>query len=125
MQRSRMRVLVVENEPAVRHVIDIALTRAGHHVVAAPSVFDAMALLLDFAHTPDVALLDLIMPGMGGLAYAEMLRRQHPAIRLVFMTGWQEHPDVDAAAQIGTILFKPFAPHVVRAAVERESPLTN
>jgi two-component system cell cycle sensor histidine kinase/response regulator CckA len=112
-------VLVVENEPAVRHVIDIALTRAGHDVLAAGSVFEAIALLLDFPAPPDVALLDLVMPGMGGLAYAEQLRRHFPRIRLVFITGWLDHPDVDHAAQMGLMLFKPFTPHVVRAAVER------
>ena len=81
-----MRLLVVEDEAAVRHVIDRVLTGHGHHVVAAPSAIEATALLLDFPEPPDVALLDLVLPGMSGLDYAERLAWQFPMIRLVFMT---------------------------------------
>jgi DNA-binding response OmpR family regulator len=113
-----MRLLVVEDEAAVRHVVDRLLTAHGHHVVVAPTVIEAMALLLDFPEAPDVGLLDLVLPGMGGVAYAKHLVRQFPMIRLVFMTGWFEGPQMAEAEALGTLLLKPFTPHTLLAAVE-------
>jgi DNA-binding response OmpR family regulator len=103
-----MRILVVEDDPAVRHVIAIALTRRGHSVIAAASSDDADALLLDYQHEPDVSLLDLMLPGLNGLEYAHDLLRRFPAIRFVFMTGWFEDPLVIRARAAGTVLAKPF-----------------
>jgi two-component system cell cycle sensor histidine kinase/response regulator CckA len=105
-----MRVLVVEDEPAVRHVIDRVLTQQGHRVLTAPSAFEAMALLLDFPDPPDLAVLDLIMPGMGGLAYADWLQHAFPTIRLMFITGWLDRPEAAQAQKRGTLLAKPFSP---------------
>jgi two-component system cell cycle sensor histidine kinase/response regulator CckA len=106
-----MRVLVVEDEPLVRHLIDRAVTGHGHHALLASTVFDAMALLLDFPEAPDIALLDMVLPGMGGLAYASLLEQQFPGIRLVFMTGWLDHTQLADAEKRGTLLPKPFTLH--------------
>ena len=102
-----MRVLVVEDEPAVRHVLDILLTRRGHHVLTAPCAHEAFALLLDFPQVPHLALIDLALPRMGGFAFGEMLRRDFPDVRLVFMTGWAEHHDIVQAQRVGELLMKP------------------
>jgi DNA-binding response OmpR family regulator len=104
-----MRILVVEDEPQIRHIVERVLTPRGHHVLSAPSVFDAMALLLDFPAPPDVALLDLGLPGMGGFAYAEQLQQAFPSIRLVFMTGLVDEAHLTQAEQKGALLMKPFA----------------
>ena len=115
-----MRFLVVEDDAAVRHVIDRGLTGHGHHVVAAPSVVEAMTLILDFPDPPDVALLDLLLPGMGGLEYAELLVRQFPMVRLVFMTGWYEGPQIAEAEARGALLMKPFSIQTLLTAVKLE-----
>jgi DNA-binding response OmpR family regulator len=113
-----MRVLVVEDEPAVRHVIDRMLTSRGHHVLTAASVAEANALLLDFPNVPDLALLDVVLPGMSGMAYAQLLRKQFAAIRIVFMTGYLESAKITAAALGGPLLLKPFSAVSLLEAVE-------
>jgi FixJ family two-component response regulator len=61
-------------------------------------------------HVPDIALLDIVLPGVSGVQYAGDLRRLFPDLRLLFMTGWGEnyrhfHED---AQRLGRILYKPF-----------------
>src|SRR6266487_3699768 len=104
------RVLAVEDDPAVRHLIDRVLTRCGHHVLTAASPDQAAALLLDFPEPLDVGLLDLITPGMGSVAFGGHLRRQFPRIRLMFMTGWLDRPEVADLIEQGLLLPKPFTP---------------
>lgn len=113
-----MRVLVVDDEPPIRHLVDRLLTRRGHDVLTAPSVFEAMALLLDFPAPLDLALLDVRLPGMAGLAYADQLERAHPAIRLVFMTGSVDEAELVAAETRGSLILKPFGVRDLIAAVE-------
>ncbi len=113
-----MRVLVVEDEPSIRLLIDRVLTPRGHHVLTASSAGEAMALLLDFPTAPDVAVLDLVLPGMGGLTYSERLRDQFPGIRLIFMAGWTDGAPVEAALAHGPVVRKPFTPGELRTVVE-------
>jgi CheY-like chemotaxis protein len=115
---SEVRVLVVEDEPAVRHLIDRILTRRGHSVVTAPSAHDADAILLDFPAPIAVALLDLVLPGIGGREYADRLARRFPAIRVIFMTGWFDNPELRAAEASGPLLLKPFSTDALIAATE-------
>jgi DNA-binding response OmpR family regulator len=110
-----MRVLVVEQDPALRHMADRVLTRRAHHVIVAATVFDAIALLLDFPDPPDIVVLDLDLPGMGGLTYAERLRDQYPGVRCVFVV----NDGVNSAAPAGaTLLRKPFTPDALIATIE-------
>ena len=113
-----MRVLVVEDEPAVRHLIDRLLTGRGHHVLTAPTAAEATALLYDFPGALDVALLDLILPGMSGLTYAEQLERMFPGVRVVIMTGWMDGAQLGAAEARGPLLWKPFSRESLISATE-------
>jgi FixJ family two-component response regulator len=74
----------------------------------APDADQACALLLDFPEPPHVALIDLILPNILGVAFAERLLGRYPHVRLVFMTGWLDHPQVEAARTRGAVLPKPF-----------------
>lgn len=103
-----MRILVVEDDPGVRHLIDRVLTRRGHHVIAAPSANEAWALLLDFPEPPHVALLDVILPDVFGPVLADRLRESFPQIRFIFMTGWLDPQHEEATQQRGALLRKPF-----------------
>ncbi len=104
----RLRVLIVDDDPGVRHLIDRVLTRRGHSTVAASTACEADALLLDFPAPPDVAVLDIMLPGIHGLAFADQLTRRYPKLRVVFITGWLDHPDRTVAETRGRVLSKPF-----------------
>ena len=114
-----IRILIVDDEPAVRGFLDTFLTIKGFNTLAAPSPAHADALLLDFPHSPDIALLDLLLRGgLDGVSYADTLQARYPPMRVVFITGWQEPGDLLTAAQArGQVLFKPFTGQQLLAAI--------
>lgn len=79
------KVLIVEDEPLLRSLIAANLKREGFHVESVGSAAEARKVVNDF--DPDVALLDIELgDGPTGVDLALILRRQIPAIALVFLT---------------------------------------
>ena len=113
-----MRVLVVEGEPVVRHLVDRVLTQRGHFVLSARSMFEAVALTLDFPEPIDIALLDVLTPGMGGLAYVDYLKRHFPGLQVVFIVARDDRSKVPSTAPL---LFKPFTPEALITIAEAAS----
>jgi two-component system cell cycle sensor histidine kinase/response regulator CckA len=99
------RILVVEDDPGVRRLIELALRRFGHHVVSVASPRDALTAL---AGAPDFTLVltDIVMPEMNGHDLAVEIRRMVPGLRIGFMSGFA----CDLAQQTAGELFlaKPF-----------------
>lgn len=112
-----MRLLLVEDDPSVRHLVDRLLTGQGYHVLAAGSADAASALLLDFPDPPDVGVLDIVLPGISGITFADELVARYPAMRFVFMTGWLQPSKIIEAESRGRLLLKPFAGRDLLSAV--------
>jgi PAS domain S-box-containing protein len=107
----REKLLVVDDDPAVLGFAARTLEDAGYQVLRAANGADALQLL---AQHPDVALVlsDLIMPVLSGRVLGERISREHPAVRVAYMSG-RPGPDFagDTGAQDGPpLLQKPFAP---------------
>ncbi|MFN2446501.1 MAG: PilT/PilU family type 4a pilus ATPase [Vicinamibacterales bacterium] len=113
------RVLVVDDEPAVRHVATKWLERAGYACREAASAAEAVQVLQ--LGTADVALVDLRMPDEDGLVLARALRRHHPHTAIVMMTGVADFGSVRDAMRAGAsdYLVKPVDAPTLVAAVER------
>jgi chemosensory pili system protein ChpA (sensor histidine kinase/response regulator) len=82
-------IMVVDDSPVVRKIIEVVLTRAGYEVVAVPDGVEALrALLAPGARLPDLSLLDLVMPRMDGFGLALQIKeRPHlKAIPLVVLS---------------------------------------
>jgi len=77
------RILVVDDEPQIRRIMRTALTTAGYEVEDAKTGEDALAKVRDYR--PDLVLLDINMPGMGGLAACRALRAD-PNVAIVMLT---------------------------------------
>jgi len=95
------RVLVVEDSPDARQSLRLLLEMAGHHVETSEDGPSGLAKLGAFR--PDVALIDLGLPGMDGYAVARELRRRPDtrAIRLVAVTGYGQAEDRRRALAAG------------------------
>jgi CheY-like chemotaxis protein len=112
-------VLLVEDEPIVRQLVQEMLEAEGYEVVAAASPLEAIAIA-DAGTSPDVVLTDVTMPGMNGLQLAGELQQRQPSLRVVFTSGYA----VDVADEIGSAPFlqKPFSSaalsQTVRAALD-------
>ena len=80
-------VLVVDDDPDVRGFVRAALTRAGYRVFDAENLDDAVHLFGQVGSQVRVALLDVSMPGAGGLEVLRELRRIRPGLPAVYMSG--------------------------------------
>jgi CheY-like chemotaxis protein len=102
------RILLVEDEPAVRELLRHALVRRGYQVETGSNGDEGMALC-ESLDPPDLLITDLILPGATGTAIAERLRQRAPGVKVLLMSGYAEHPLLEAAHAAGEpCLVKPF-----------------
>lgn len=94
-----LRVVIADDAPDVRLLLGIQLARLGVDVVGeATNGREAVALVA--THSPDVVLLDLSMPEMDGLEATAAIRRSHPDIRIIVISGYAADtmaPEAEAA----------------------------
>jgi CheY-like chemotaxis protein len=106
---SPRRLLLIDDDPAVRQTLASLLRAAGHTVIEAVGGAAGLALL---AQTPvDCLLTDLGMPEMTGWDVARAAKAHSPALPVVLLTGWDEqHVARDATGQgvVDRVLGKPF-----------------
>lgn len=104
-------ILVVEDEPGIRKMLVRALAKSGYLPLQAENGREALSLIQ--AHPPDMVLLDLIMPKLGGMSVCEKLR-QNPAtchIPIIMVTG-KNDPQDQANGLLGgadDYIVKPFS----------------
>jgi DNA-binding response OmpR family regulator len=111
------RVLIVDDEPNVRFVFKTALESAGFSAAEAADGFAAIDRL---ERSPaDVVLLDLQMPGIGGMEVLRRLRDAGSDVPVVIVTAHGSIPDAVAAMRLGAIDFltKPLTPDALRQVV--------
>jgi two-component system NtrC family sensor kinase len=84
----RETILVVEDDPTVRHLLDSVLKTFGYGVILAESGDEAIELFEVNWQEIDLALLDVIMPKMNGRQVCEALRQRSPQLKVLFLTGY-------------------------------------
>lgn len=82
------RVLVVDDDDAVREFADRALQTAGYEVESAANGRQALKLVEELRSAFDVFLIDWLMPEMTGSDLATVLRRTHPDVKILYLTGF-------------------------------------
>lgn len=83
-----VRVLIVDDEEAIRFTLGLLLQRHGYAVTTAADGTEALALIQ--SQSFDLVLLDLMLPGMNGVALAQQTRAHQPAAAILMLTGSQE-----------------------------------
>src|SRR6266536_2225047 len=110
------RVLLIEDDPAVRQGLELALTRQGHRVRAVESGEQGLDRLR--TDLPDVVVLDLMLPGMDGF---EVCRRIRAAgeVPIIMLTARGDDMDVVAGLEAGAddYVVKPVQPRVLEARI--------
>jgi PAS domain S-box-containing protein len=84
------RVLVVEDEPAMREVTRRLLERSGYRVLTASSGPEAIDMITGQPAPVDLLLTDVVMPQMLGKEVAQRIRALQPGIRVLFMSGYAQ-----------------------------------
>ncbi len=118
-------ILVVDDEPDLRDLISRVLIDAGHRVTCAENGEEASRLIA--GETFDVVLTDVIMPEKDGMQVITELRRKHPNVRVVVMSGGGHVPReqyLKIAKGLGAhgVLEKPFDNHELKRAIESVLP---
>jgi len=122
------RILVVEDEPAIRELLSINLRHAGYAVTEAETAEQARRQL--DAGQPDLVLLDWMLPGQSGIDFAKQLRAdpRTAGLPIVMLTARAQEGDKLQGFEVGAddYLTKPFSPREllarVRALLRRASP---
>jgi two-component system response regulator ResD len=114
---TKQRILVVDDEADIRDVIELYLERAGYLVDTAPDGEAALAMIA--RHQPDLIVLDLMMPKMGGLELTRLIR-EHWNIPIIMLTSRDEESDRVFGLELGAddYVTKPFSPREVAARVK-------
>ncbi len=113
-------VLVVDDEPTVLTVLVAILKAKGYGVIAARTGQEAVRLFRDRGTAVDLLLTDVVMPGMSGVEVAENLLETDPELKVLFIAGMPDSPDINdyVLARGRAFLPKPFLPATLIEEVE-------
>ena len=113
--RGRETILLVEDEPAVRGLVHETLRLHGYTVLEARHGIEALLTSAKYGGPIHLLLTDVVMPQMSGPEVAEKLLSVRPEIKVLYMSGYPDHPVFDrgdVSRETG-FLPKPFSPHVL------------
>ena len=114
------RILVCEDEDAIRDFVVINLVRSGYDVVDVSCGEDAVKVYTEQNGNFDVALLDIMMPGMDGFALCRWIREQSSEIGIIMLSAKSQEMDKVNCLMIGAddYVTKPFSPSELVARVD-------
>ena len=114
------RIMIVEDEAAIREFEAINLKRVGYSVVEAGSGEEALDIYDSDALGIDIALLDISMPGMDGFTLCKELRKRSDTLGIIMLTARTQEMDKISGLMIGAddYITKPFSPTELLARVD-------
>jgi two-component system KDP operon response regulator KdpE len=128
MTATRAHILIVDDEPAIRHALSLTLRSSGFDVAEAGTGEQAVELVKREGY--DAVLLDMNMPGMGGMSACREIRRRSPALPILMLTIRDSQEEKIEAFEAGAddYVTKPFQMRELtarlRAAVRRSHLFT-
>ncbi|MFZ3211122.1 MAG: response regulator [Terriglobales bacterium] len=109
------RLLVVDDEPSIRDLMQTSLSKEGYEVRSAKDGFDALAQMR--GALPDLILTDLKMPNMSGFEFLSVVRRRFPQIPTIAISGEYEPPVAELGVLADAFLAKPHMPKELFATI--------
>ncbi|SCV19673.1 Alkaline phosphatase synthesis response regulator [Bacillus cereus] len=111
-------ILVLEDEMPIRSFIVLNLKRAGFYVLEASTGEEALQILRE--HSVDVALLDVMLPGIDGFQVCKAIREENKKIGIIMLTARVQNEDKVQGLGIGAddYIAKPFSPVELTARIQ-------
>ena len=106
-------ILLAEDDDSMRQFLELALTRAGHSITSCANGIEALDLIKQDGQSFDMLLADIVMPGMDGIELSQKATEIHPALKVMFITGFAavamgQRNAASLGAGHARILSKPF-----------------
>jgi two-component system cell cycle response regulator CpdR len=119
LENPMARILIAEDEEAIRSLVARALALDGHQVMTANDGAQALDVLTRERGAFELLLTDIRMPVMDGIALALAAARDHPRLAILLMTGFADQRERACGldALIHDVVAKPFSLAVIRGAV--------
>ncbi len=114
------KVLIAEDESAIREIIAITLKRAGYDVTEAIDGQNALDIYAEMNGDFDVVLLDIMMPNVDGLEVCKRLRNESSTVGIIMLTAKTQEMDKVSGLLMGAddYITKPFSPSELMARVD-------
>ncbi len=114
------RILVCEDEASIRDFVVINLKRSGYEVVEAGSGEEALQKFQEYKGDVDIALLDIMLPGMDGFAVCKELRQKSSSMGIIILTARTQEMEKVGGLMMGAddYVTKPFSPSELMARVD-------
>src|SRR5882762_881060 len=119
-KKTMKRILIIDDDPVLRDVLGQTLRQAEYRVTTAAD--GKQASLLYRSDPPDIVITDIYMPDKDGLETLMELRRDHPEVKVIAISGGVSNAhmlDVATALGASATLVKPFLPAELIEAVEK------
>lgn len=106
-----MKVLILEDEKPIRDLLCINLKRAGFEIAEASTGEEALIIARE-QRDFDIAILDLMLPGLSGFEVCTLLRAQFPRLGIIMLTAKSQEIDKVMGLESGAddYVVKPFSP---------------
>ena len=103
-----MRILIVDDEVRVAHLLAESVWLQGHEAIVATSGAEGLAVL-EQTH-PDAVFLDIVMPDLGGVEVLRRIREIQPPLPVIVITGHASSAQIEEAKRLGITdcIEKPF-----------------
>jgi PAS domain S-box-containing protein len=85
-------ILVVDDDENVRHLVASMLKSSGYRVIVPATPYEALRICDEFSTPLDLLLTDMVLPETDGVQIAEKALASRPGLRVLFMSGYTEHP---------------------------------
>ena len=117
-ERGAPTVLLVDDTDSLREMIERVLTGFGYNVLSAHDGAEALEVSEKHAGQIDLLLSDVVMPGIGGPELAIRLKMRRPSLRVLLMSGYDEHSLGAGGASYASFIAKPFRPETLAKKME-------
>lgn len=108
MPQQKLDILVVDDQPGVRYLLDIVISEAGHKAYTAQNGLEAVEMARTIR--PNLVFMDVRMPVMGGLEALARIKSITPETEVVIMTAYGSDETIEEAQKLGALgcIAKPF-----------------
>ena len=106
---SPYKVLVIDDTEEVLSALCKYFKQKGYDVLSATNGLDGLKMLEEEQESPDIVITDLVLPNISGVAVISIVKKKYPALPVIAITGWGEHPEALAKeAKADLVMEKPF-----------------